>query len=880
MFGAAFARENSLGSLYNRVFGDGVEGRFYWHPDKVGDDGKRNIDYDAWGQIQGTPYEDSYPEFFWVSNDAEAAQVKARLDREFKREQILSESGGLGLVAGLTAGVLDPMNLIPVGGAAVKLSRLGGSLLRGAGTGARAGLLGGAATEAALQATQDTRTWEESAVNIGAGAILAGALGGGISGLRHRVQKKAEADQVGRLHDAVKADPTATQGRNADDAVELEIANEKAGLERVLFDSGAVKDDGMGNPALKPNGEIRLKTRFGMAKIVARHGELGPDAALPDRAGFVVTRDDVTALPEVLRKYEPHVSKDGEWEYLVERLGADGKKRQVLYVVRNFSRGDGNNHVVTVFVPEAWNKSLPPLSQKRHSPIHKFASSLVAILRDTTEVLTAKPSEGVGRGVPSPSIKQSTLGDNPPTREDLEEAIERDLTFGVRARSTTPPEGEPDPYAPVPPAESSVGAKMAQETSLEDEGLAGTFGVGEAVAWADPLNRSLHSPSVVMRRVTQQLAEIPLTLAKNARGLVTGVDGGSVETRIKVRQAPLMQALKRMDDLYIQYRKGRARRMGDLAVQGVQDLINRTEGKLTRKGFYQAIGEAMRRGDTHAVPEVAEAARLYRQEVFEPLKDDAIKLGLLPEDVEVKTAASYLMRQYNFEKIAAQRPEFKRVIAQWLGEEQGKKAAIQERVQAVFAEVEEVKEALRQTQEEIVTQKSLIDAPDSLPEVIAPGTVLSGDLIGQFYRRFIRGSKVQGPLKATPFFEIADVDPRALAEAARLSPAFANAPQTFRISAIALKHAWDSRVKGKVPVEMINDLFDNVGNILKAPDEVLPNPREGSEDTVLFVQKVNTHGRDRDVFAVVEVGADGKFLEIKTVIGPHSKSSLWSKPEG
>ena len=299
---------------------------------------------------------------------------------------------------------------------------------------------------------------------------------------------------------------------------------------------------------------MRLQTRFGMAKIVVKHGELGPDAGNPDRAGFVVTRDDVTALPEILRKYEPHVSKDGEWEYLVERSGADGKKRQVLYVVRNFSRGDGNNHVVTVFVPEAWNKSLPPLSQKRHSPIHKFASSLVAILRDTTEVLTAKPSEGVGRGVPSPSIKQSALGDNPPVREDLEEAIERDLTL--------PPEGEPDLSAPVPPAESSVGAKMAQDTSLEDEGLAGTFGVGDAVAWADPLNRSLHSPSVVMRRVTQQLAEISLTLAKNARGLVTGVDGGSVETRIKVRQAPLMQTLKRMDDLYIHYRKGRARRMG------------------------------------------------------------------------------------------------------------------------------------------------------------------------------------------------------------------------------------------------------------------------------------------------------------------------------
>ena len=87
--------------------------------------------------------------------------------------------------------------------------------------------------------------------------------------------------------------------------------------------------------------------------------------------------------------------------------------------------------------------------------------------------------------------------------------------------------------------------------------------------------------------------------------------------------------------------------------------------------FCVCVRSTTRRGDAHNfgwrvghdIPEVAEAARLYREQVFEPLKNDAIKLGLLPEDVvshaptkeEVKTAASYLMRQYNFEKIAARR---------------------------------------------------------------------------------------------------------------------------------------------------------------------------------------------------------------------------------
>ena len=54
--------------------------------------------------------------------------------------------------------------------------------------------------------------------------------------------------------------------------MELEIANEKAGLEKVLFDSGQVRDDGTGNPALKANGEMgtskNLQPQLAGRKIV------------------------------------------------------------------------------------------------------------------------------------------------------------------------------------------------------------------------------------------------------------------------------------------------------------------------------------------------------------------------------------------------------------------------------------------------------------------------------------------------------------------------------------------------------------------------------------------------------------------------------------
>ena len=81
-------------------------------------------------------------------------------------------------------------------------------------------------------------------------------------------------------------------------------------------------------------------------------------------------------------------------------------------------------------------------------------------------------------------------------------------------------------------------------------------------------------------------------------------------------------------------------------------------GKLNKNDFLDAVGGAMRRGDKHPIPEVQEAAQWYRKEVFDPLKERAIRAGLLPEDVSVETAVSYFMRVYNVEMIHARLDEF------------------------------------------------------------------------------------------------------------------------------------------------------------------------------------------------------------------------------
>src|SRR5690606_10946717 len=85
--------------------------------------------------------------------------------------------------------------------------------------------------------------------------------------------------------------------------------------------------------------------------------------------------------------------------------------------------------------------------------------------------------------------------------------------------------------------------------------------------------------------------------------------------------------------------------------------------------FNEAVGRAMRRGDADANPMVAKAAASWRAAVFDPLKDQAIKAGLLPEDVSTTTALSYFTRVYKRPLIEAREAEFKAIVRRYIGQE-------------------------------------------------------------------------------------------------------------------------------------------------------------------------------------------------------------------
>ncbi len=198
------------------------------------------------------------------------------------------------------------------------------------------------------------------------------------------------------------------------------------------------------------------------------------------------------------------------------------------------------------------------------------------------------------------------------------------------------------------PGDRSIGAAEVFDTTLEQEAIKGPSFVNRTMN-VSPVGRVAQSPSKIARQVNQQLAENNFTYAKNEEGIASF---GAVETAVRRFDALIYKQVESTRDYYKQYKQA-ARIGGDTRMSHIE--------------FSEAVGDAMRNGDQHAIPQVAEAARAIRP-IVEQTKNHMVELGILREGVKVTTAESYFPRIYKFDKILSDRSEFKKVIADWLGE--------------------------------------------------------------------------------------------------------------------------------------------------------------------------------------------------------------------
>jgi hypothetical protein len=203
----------------------------------------------------------------------------------------------------------------------------------------------------------------------------------------------------------------------------------------------------------------------------------------------------------------------------------------------------------------------------------------------------------------------------------------------------------------------SAGASAVDEIKLDDLGVGGPKAaqmVAKATAAAriNPGVQTMFSPSVKVREVYTRMVDNPIYTVMNMEGKSLGAD---VENLVKqYERGAMADWLSSSRQLFREARKN--------GYQG------------TRSEFYQSVAKAGRRGDIDIDGnlQITKAAQEARSKIFDPLLERAKNLKLLPEDVKVTTAASYVTRMWNRNRLIGEEDRFRQIARNYFRGEIGK----------------------------------------------------------------------------------------------------------------------------------------------------------------------------------------------------------------
>lgn len=254
-------------------------------------------------------------------------------------------------------------------------------------------------------------------------------------------------------------------------------------------------------------------------------------------------------------------------------------------------------------------------------------------------------------------------------------------SMSVEPKVKTGDESVLSPEYRATPEQKSVGAAQ-RVADVEVSGKAAK-GLVKALGF-DPLSRTITSDNPFTRIVSNRLAENPIKMDGD---IVT-----AVESRAKIHDGKYATALQNHLDIYRQYRKN--------------------GGRLRKRQFNEEVARAMR-NDESAIPEAMQSANSWRTELYNPIKDDLVELGLLPEDVSVGTAVGYLNRRWNKGKVSANLPKFIDTTAKWLRDED---VRLRNEATKAEADIAEATGAERTRLQEIIDRAERKEAKDLTDE--------------------------------------------------------------------------------------------------------------------------------------------------------------------
>lgn len=604
---AAFEQNNLIGGAIYR----------HNHPEP-------NSPYDAsFNPLDHIPkgYEDQ-ADFFSDANSVNDIEWRRQyLDHSHELNRMIQANPKLGTVSALASGLVDPINVaamfVPVAGE-TRLARMGYSALQvGATT---------AAQEAAFHAVDPTRTTEGSLENIGTSALLGGVIGGLIRPRLKGVDIDELANEARTNPEKVLGDPTVRVFNDAYPKPPESVQSVSNDLHD-LAESMSVHEGEMTDEQLKAFQGLR-------SDVQAKENLDGLGKRVPKQQGRANDGGQGTEVKQPLQVYRGTEIPLAPEHFDEEALGkASGHPSSGLGVFFTNDAEDAAHYGSKV---ETANLDIrnPKIIKFENLPSFDSLDEAAKFRKNLQKqgydgiILDASHLDGPTQYV---AFKPEQVVHVKPAQPDFTNP----KAFEVPTLDV-PPEG----FGHVNMSdESTVGAAASRESNLQTERVApGAQTIVEGpLGHVTPGGRLLSSPLLSTRKLAQRLGNVNQILVKNAAGEATSIP---IERKLWKAEGLWMQAKDERDAMYKTYK---------------QRLDAAGQQPLSRSDWNETVSQAMRRGDAHPIPEVAQAAQQTRAKVIDPYWQRAQKAAAdgalqLPEESKLY-ADSYLMRQYDAAKI-------------------------------------------------------------------------------------------------------------------------------------------------------------------------------------------------------------------------------------
>lgn len=162
------------------------------------------------------------------------------------------------------------------------------------------------------------------------------------------------------------------------------------------------------------------------------------------------------------------------------------------------------------------------------------------------------------------------------------------------------------------------------------------------------------------RAIADELFES--VLGTNATDIALAAAPRNLETMIKRNHAKYRTILLKVEDIFFEQRGlsgGPLKKTGKYMEALVK---NESLPGLPAEQFWYELSVAIRNNDVAGNHYVLRAKDIVQREILDPLRDEAINLGLLPANVSVATANSYMTRIWNRDKIIERRDDFEDIL--------------------------------------------------------------------------------------------------------------------------------------------------------------------------------------------------------------------------